>query len=528
MTGELPAMQLSQMSYSRRLLCLLILLAGFAPEASRAEVRLPKIFGSDMVLQSGKSVKIWGWASEGELVVVQFRGQVKSTRAIEGKWSVMLSPMRAGNDPNTLAVLADNTIELKNVVVGEVWLASGQSNMQWSLARSEDWTKAAASSSNPNLRLFYVPRIKSERELDDLEGQHLDNAPRWELAGPGSTPEFSAVAYYFGRDLQKALNVPVGIIHSSWGGSPAEVWMSEKMLTGRHADLLEAHQKRAKKYSEEVQKFRVDQAAAKAEGKVFKRRAPRKGWVPGELYNSMIHPLLPFAMKGAIWYQGESNAGRAHEYRALFSNMIRDWRAGWNQGDFPFLAVELAPYDMRRNRTLEEIARKPVDSNWGELREAQILASKVLPKVATVTITDFGTKDDIHPPMKEPVGIRLALAARGLAYGEDVISSGPSYRSHRVWGGRVTISFNHLGEGLEARAGRLTGFAIAGDDQVFVWGNAEIVGNTVVVTHPNIKKPAGVRFGWADYPVVNLWSRNGLPAHPFRTDNFPLTTAPKQ
>jgi sialate O-acetylesterase len=517
-----------QMLSFRSLSCLCVLLVMFLPAASNADVRLPKVFGADMVLQSGKPVQVWGWASEGELVVVQYRSQVKQTRAVGGIWSVKLTPMRASKIPATFSVLADNTIELKNVVVGEVWIASGQSNMQWSLARSENWTKAAASSSNPNLRLFYVPRVKSDRELDDLQGLHLDNEPRWEKAGPESTPEFSAVAYYFGRDLQTALDVPVGIIHTSWGGSPAEVWMSEQMLTGRHLDLLAAHQKRMEKYSADLKKFQTDQAAAKAAGKSFKRRAPRKGWVPGELYNSMIHPLLPFAIKGAIWYQGESNASRAFEYRSLFANMIRDWREGWKQGDFPFLAVELAPYDMRRNRTLDEIARKPVDSAWAELREAQILAGKTLRNVGTVTITDFGTKDDIHPPMKEPVGVRLALAARKVAYGQKVVASGPSYRGHRISGNRVTISFNHVGEGLEAKGGGLTGFSIAGADGIFVWGNAQIVGQSVVVTHPNIKKPAGVRFGWADYPVVNLWSSNGLPAHPFRTDDFPLTTAPKR
>tara|TARA_Y100001934_G_scaffold254821_1_gene321161 strand:- start:432 stop:2003 length:1572 start_codon:yes stop_codon:yes gene_type:complete len=514
-------------SYSRFVagLAVAILVSG---STVLADIKLPKIFGDNMVLQAGKSVKIWGWADEGELVVVQFHNQVKSTRAQGGKWSVVLSAMKPNARAATLAVLGEkNTVELKNVVVGEVWIASGQSNMQWSLTRTENWTKAAASSSNPNLRLFYVPRVKSAKTLDDISGQHLNKDPQWEVSGPESTPEFSAVAYYFGRNLQKALDVPVGIIHTSWGGSPAEVWMRDDVLSAKHADLLEMYGTRAKNYEKALAKYKADAAAAKAAGKAFKRRAPRKGWVPSELYHSMIHPLLNFSINGAIWYQGESNAQRAHQYRTLFADMISNWREDWGQGSFPFLAVELAPYDKRRNRSLEEIARKPVDSDWAELREAQILATKKLKNVGTVTITDAGTKDDIHPPMKEPVGARLALAAQGMVYGKKLTWSGPKYRSHRIWGNKVTIRFDHVGEGLESKEGGLTGFSIAGDDQKFVWGNAEIKGNTVVVSHPNIKKPKAVRFGWADYPVVNLWSKNGLPAHPFRTDSFPLTTAPK-
>ncbi len=510
---------------------LLAMFLGFFSEAEiSAKVRLPALFTDNLVLQQGKSVAVWGWADEGELVVVQYRGQVKTSRAKNGKWLVHLSPMVASATPFVLAVLGDNTIELKNVVVGEVWVASGQSNMQWPLSRTDNWTKAAASSTNPDLRLFYVPRIKSATPLDDLQGEHLGAKPRWMLSGPDSTPEFSAVAYYFARDLQKALNVPVGIIHTSWGGSPAEVWMSESVLMKNpvyRKEILEKYEVAVKNYQEAKSKWDAQQSQLKAKGqKATSQRAPRMPWRPSELYNGMIHPLIPFAFKGAIWYQGESNASRAWQYRSLFPDMISNWRRDWGQGQFPFLAVELAPWDFNRKRDLSEITRKPGDSTWAELREAQLLATKVLGDVATVTITDVGNKDNIHPTNKEPVGARLALAARGLAYRERIIWSGPEYRRSYRRGSETIIQFNHVGSGLEARGGALTGFSIAGKDGQFVWANARIDGSNVIVSHPNIKDPAAVRFGWADFPVVNLWNKEGLPAHPFRTDDFRVTTQP--
>ena len=497
-----------------------------------AKVRLPVLFSDNMVLQADRPVRVWGWADEGELVVVQYQKQVQSVRTKGGKWSVLLQPMKATNRAGVLAVLSDqNTIELKNVVVGEVWVASGQSNMQWPLRKSDDWTKEAASSANPELRLFYVPRNKAAEPIGDIQGEHLGKKPVWEISGPHSTPEFSAVGYYFGRDLQQALGVPVGIIHSSWGGTPAELWTSERMLrsdSGLRRDLVESYPAKQKAYEAALKKYRERVAAAKKAGKKATGRAPRAPRQSSSLYNAMIHPLLPYAIRGAIWYQGEANASRAYQYRTLFPKMIRSWRDGWKQGDFPFLAVELAPWDFNRKRSLEDIARKPVDSTWAELRDAQIHASKAMPKVGTVTITDIGMKDDIHPTTKEPVGGRLALVAREMAYGEDLVASGPTYRRHVTSGGKVSLFFDHVGAGLEAKGGPLTGFAIAGKDGVFVWANAEIKGDAVVVSHPNVKKPAAVRFGWADYPVVNLWNKNGLPARPFRTDKLPLTTKPKK
>lgn len=489
----------------------------------RADVKLPTIFSDHMVLQQGTSVPVWGWADEGELVIVQYRDQVVQTRAKNGKWQVKLAPMQASARPFNLRVLGNNQVELKNVVVGEVWVASGQSNMQWALRQTVNWQAAAAAAANPNLRLFYVPRVKSPAPVADVQGQYNNAKPVWVAASPETTPDFSAVAYFFGRDLQKARGVPVGIIHTSWGGSPAEVWMSERVLGGNPAykrEILDAYPVAYKNFEAAKARFPEQLAKAKQSGAKTLPQAPREPWRPTELYNSMINPLIPFAIKGAIWYQGESNAGRAWQYRTLFADMIQNWRQDWGQGSFTFLTVQLAPFT--------KILPEPADSNWAELREAQIVASKNVGNAGTVVITDVGNETDIHPQQKEPVGARLALLARKLAYGEDIVASGPNFKSVSFSGGKATVTFGDVGGGLEARDGELKGFSVCGADGKFVWANAKIVGkDKVELTSADVKQPVAVRFGWANFPVVNLWNKDGLPAHPFRTDNFPVTTQPK-
>ena len=315
----------------------------------------------------------------------------------------------------------------------------------------------------------------------------------------------------------------MGLIHTSWGGSPAEVWMSEPVLAANFdykRDILDTYPAVLQRYQESIAAYEKEAAAAKDAGKPFNKNRPWSPWKPTELYNGMIAPLLPFAIQGAIWYQGESNAGRAREYRTLFADMVKNWRQDWGQGDFTFLQVQLAPF--------MAIKDQPGESAWAELREAQMLATKTVPNVGVAVITDVGDVKDIHPKKKEPVGARLALVARAIAYGEDIIYSGPDYRSMKVEGDKVILSFNHAGKGLEARGGELKGFAIAGADRKFVWAKAEIQGNQVAVSSPEVAKPAAVRYGWADYPVVNLWNKDGLPASPFRTDDFPMITAPKR
>ena len=492
--------------------CVLAILA-FA-FAARADVKLHGLFSDNMVLQRDAAVPVWGWADDGEKVTVEFRDQKVSTTAKAGKWTVQLKKLEAGG-PHELRVSGQNAITLKNVLVGEVWIASGQSNMEWPMHASFSPDTEIPKTENPMLRLYTVPKLKAEERRDNV-------AASWQACNPSTTPNFSAVAYYFGRDLAKALNVPVGIIHTSWGGSPAEVWMSEEVLSASpsYTSILDAYPAQAEKAKEAIAAFEKEQAAARAEGKTFNKRRPGMPWRPTELYNGMIAPLIPYAIKGAIWYQGESNAGRAHQYRTLFPDMIRNWRDDWEQGDFPFLLVQLAPF--------MAIKEQPSESAWAELREAQALSTTKLPKVGMAVITDVGDEKDIHPKKKEPVGARLALAARKIAYGQDVAYSGPTYTSMSVKDGKAVLFFDNIGSGLEARGGELKGFAIAGEDQKFVWAKAEIQDNKVVVSSPDVREPVAVRYGWADFPVVNLWNKEGLPASPFRTDDFQMTTFGKK
>lgn len=484
----------------------LLLAASFS---ASADVRLPSLFSSNMVLQRGTSVPVWGWADDGETVTVKFRNQKVSTKAKQGKWSLKLSSLKAGG-PDVFTVSGKNSIELTNVLVGEVWVCSGQSNMEWPLRSSFEPEADIAASSNPMLRLITVPKLKANEPTNNFKG-------KWQQADPNSTPGFSAVGYYFGRDLQKSLGVPVGLIQSDWGGSPAEVWMKQDALESNpryKKEILDAYEAVKKSYDETLAKSEKENAGDKSS-----KPKPFSAWKPTELYNGMIAPLIPYAIKGAIWYQGESNAGRAHQYRSLFPDMIRNWRRDWNRGDFTFLAVQLAPF--------YPVKDQPAESAWAELREAQLYTTTILPKTGMAVITDVGEEKDIHPKKKAPVGARLALAARGITYGDKIVYSGPIYKKMQVKGGKAILSFDHVGGGLEARGGTLKGFSICGPDKKFVWAVAEIEKDKIVVSSPNVPEPVAVRFGWADFPVVNLWNNDGLPASPFRTDNFPMTTAPK-
>ena len=492
--------------------------------AARADVKLPALFSDHMVLQQGLPLKVWGWAEPGEKVTVEFRQQKTTvTTPASGKWLVTLKAEAAG-DPGTLTVSGKNTVSISDVLVGEVWIASGQSNMEFGMRGSFESAADIAASANPQIRHFNVKKAKADQPLTDVSGT-------WQLAGPDTTASFSAVGYYFSRDLQKALKVPVGVIHTSWGGSPAEVWMSEPVLSGNagyQRDILDPYPAQKERFEKALAQYRKDKDAAKADNKPFTKQAPRAPWKPTELYNAMIAPLIPYTIQGAIWYQGESNAGRAWQYRTLYADMIRNWRRDWNQGNFTFLGVQLAPFDHSRKRSLEEITAVPTNSSWAELREAQVLSTTTLKNCGLAVITDVGDKDDIHPTRKAPVGARLALQAREIAYGEKLVAAGPAYKGLKVKGNQALLSFDHVGGGLEALGGALTGFAISGEDQKFVWGKAEIQGDKIIVSSPEVAKPVAVRFGWADFPVVNLFNKEGLPASPFRTDNFPMTTEPKK
>ncbi len=486
------------------------------PLALPAAVKPAPLFSDNMVLQAGQPVPVWGWADDGEVVTIKFRNQKVSTTAQNLAWHVKLDKLKAGGPDVFTITSKSGTMQFTNVLVGDVWVCSGQSNMEWPLSRSSEPAADIASATNAMIRVFNVLKNRADAPTTVVKAM-------WELCSPQSIEGFSAVGYYFGRDLQQARKNPVGLIGTYWGGTPAEAWMSREAfeINPRYVkEILEPSAAGDKTWRAATAAFEKEKTDAATAGTNFTKQAPGRPWGgSGELYNGMIAPLIPYAIKGAIWYQGESNAGRAEQYRTLFPDMIRCWRRDWGQGDFPFLAVQLAPF--------QAVKEQPVDSAWAELREAQLLATQVLPNVGMVVVTDVGDPKDIHPKWKQPVGARLALAARAIAHGEKIEFSGPLYRNQEIKGNQVILHFDHARKGLEARGGELNGFAICGEDKKFVWAKAEIVGDTVVVSSPDISKPVAVRYGWADFPEVNLWNKDGLPASPFRTDSFPMITAPK-
>ncbi len=474
--------------------------AGLCP-AARADVKPHPLIADGMVLQQGTKCTLWGIADPGEEVSAELDtgekvGEATGTKADnDGKWTLALAPRKAGG-PYTLTIKGKNTLTLKDVYVGEVWIASGQSNMEWPVELSANPKQVSDNSKNPKIRLFTVEHRVSETPVADVAVNSTNQrriTGKWLECGPQTVPSFSAVAYFFGRDLQKALDVPVGLIHSSWGGTVAEAWTSREALE-----------------ADPALKHLLPKSPIQAGN-------PNQGTV---LFNGMIAPLLPYSIKGAIWYQGESNAGRAWEYRTLFPAMIQSWRAAFKQGDFPFLFVQLAPF--------MATTTVPEDCAWAELRDAQLYTSLKVPNTAQAVITDAGETSDIHPRRKEPAGARLARAARALAYREKIEYAGPVFREMTVEGNKAVLHFSHTGKGLEAKGGLPLGFTIAGEDRKFVNAHAEIKGDKVVVWNNQVEKPVAVRFGWANYPFVDLWNRDGLPASPFRTDEFPLLTQPKK
>jgi sialate O-acetylesterase len=489
---------------------------------ARAAVTPNALFSDNMVLQRGKTVPVWGKAEPGEKITVTFNGQEVSAQADkDGKWTLRLEPMKAGG-PFDMTFRGQNTLTRKNVLVGEVWVCSGQSNMAFALKQAANSAEVIAASKNPMIRLFTVDRATSDTPLTDLRG-----GP-WVECDPQTAPGFSAVGYFFGKDLQAALKVPVGLIHTSWGGTPAQAWTAREALESKPElksivdnwarYIQDEYPRAAEAHKTRQAKWKAAAAKAKDEGRKApeKPRDPAGPSSPGRpscLYNAMVHPLLPYAIQGAIWYQGEANASKAWQYRTLFPAMIRCWRKVWGQGDFAFLFAQLAPY---------ERGVKP--DVWPELREAQLLTARTVPNTGMAVITDVGERNDIHPKKKGPVGARLALAARAIAYGEKIVYSGPEYTGMKVEGNTVVLNFKYVGAGLEAKDGDLKGFTIAGKNRKFVPAKAEIRGDTVVVTSPQVAEPTAVRFGWANYPEVNLYNKEGLPATPFRTDDFPMVT----
>lgn len=500
-----------------------------------AEVKPNALFSDNAVLQQNIEIPVWGAAADGEAVTVTLDGDTATAVATEGKWMVRLKPHPAGG-PFDLVVAGTNTLVVKNVLVGEVWICSGQSNMAYNFKGADNAKTEGSVADYPKLRMFKVNSPGAATPQSQLSGN-------WVECSPNSVDGFSAVGYFFGRDIHKSTGVPVGMIHSSVGGTGAELWTSlsglekEPALRGyveaanrilkndkggseKYLQDMEIYQARLKEWQDtEGKAYGQALNAWKAETKngtttspapkpaVPKPQPPSDpgGKQPTSLFNGKIAPLIPYALRGVIWYQGESNSLKAFEYRTLFPRLIADWREKWGQGDFPFLFVQIAPFK----------------GNPPELREAQFLTWKNTPNTAMAVIAE--TPPNLHPPEKEPVGVRLALAARAIAYGEKIEYSGPEYDSVTFEPNRAILRFKHLGGGLVAKDGPLKGFTIAGVDKKFVQGQAEIQGDTVVVSSPQVPAPVAVRYAFLALPDGNLWNKDGLPASPFRTDPESLT-----
>lgn len=494
--------------------------------AARGDVRLPQVFGDHMVLQQEMPVPVWGWADPGEQVAVSVAGQSKTATAdAQGKWSLKLDPLKAGG-PHAFRVKGKNALEVADVLVGETWLCSGQSNMAMTVGGSANRDAELAAARFPQIRMLQVDRVTAETPQDDVKA-------RWVVCSPETVGQFSATAYFFGRELHQQLKLPVGLINSSWGGTPIQAWTSikahravpelAKIVTALNAAIETYDPEQAKQRYEklfEAHKKAVSQA--KVEGKPFKGRPPRHPVHPrlspssaARLFNAMIAPLATYAIRGAIWYQGEANAGNAALYGLQLRTMIADWRGAWQEGDFPFLFVQLPNFMALQQKPSET-------SGWPLIRE-QFLKTLSVPNTGMAVTIDIGEADDIHPKNKQDVGRRLAWWALGKIYKLGLPSSGPLYRSAKKLGKGMLLDFECPCGGLESRDGQpLRGFAIAGKDHNFVWAQAKIQGEKLFVFNPDVPAPEAVRYLWANNPnpTGNLANQAGLPASPFRTDDW--------
>ena len=485
---------------------------------AHADVKLPNVIGSNMVLQRDLELPIWGTAEPGEKVTVAIAGQtVSGTADANGRWSVKLAKLK-DEGPHEMTVKGKNEIKLTNILVGEVWVGSGQSNMQWAVQQSVNAANEIQTAKHPKIRLFLVPLVPSGTPAADVNA-------RWVECSPESIPGFSAVLYFFGREIFQKVNVPVGLIATSWGGTRIEPWIPPAGFAAipELKGELDGLNGALKGYDQQIKAAipALKDWVSKAEAAVAaSKEVPPVPAIPGHplnsngaatgLYNGMVHGIVPFGIRGAIWYQGESNRGQRMHYHDLMKGLIAGWRKVWGQGDFPFLFVQLAPFNYG-NDPNHELA-----GIW----EAQTATLKV-PGTGMAVITDITTLNDIHPPNKQDVGKRLALWALAGTYGQkDLIYSGPLYDSMSDDLERLVIKFKH-GEGLKSRDDKpLTWFTIAGEDKKFHKANAEIKGDTVIVSSPAVPKPVAVRFGWHQLAEPNLVNKAGLPASPFRTDNW--------
>ncbi len=534
---------------------------------SIAVVRLPRIFADHMILQSGQPLPIWGWAEPREKITVRFADQQKSTVADStGQWELKLDPLAATAAPRELIVRGSNTVTFTDVVVGEVWIASGQSNMALPVFAAHNATETLAAANDPLLRFFTVQHATAAEPQTDLGG-------KWELANPASAKNFSAAAYFFARELRAKLACPVAILHSSWGGTSAQTWLSLDALRknppftahlkqweealAQHRAVL-ADPARAVTYKQDLKQWQKDVApafnsmmkdynAANSPGPkpVPARPEPinpdpigmpspsARPSVPSVIYNAQIAPLAPYAIRGALWYQGEANGAAGVEYRTLLPRLIGDWRARWGQGDFPFLIVQLPGWN--------HDTRAAEFHDWPWLREAQALTAQHVPHTALAVTIDLGNPNDVHPKDKLDVGHRLALLARRLVYGELIVASGPVFRGVTFDGPSARITFDEAGFGFAISEApwradgvvplptdRLLGFALAGPDREWHDADGRIEGDGVIISSSAVTAPVAVRYAWANSPRCNLYNRDGLPVAPFRSDDWPLPTLPNK
>ena len=492
-----------------------------AVSTAQANVRLPAIIGNNMVLQKDVPLPIWGWADPGENITVTMGESMATAKADgAGKWKVVLPAEKTAGGPHEMIVAGKNAIKISNILIGEVWAGSGQSNMQWAVSQSQNAKEEIAAANYPKIRLFIIPLIPAGTPADNVQAQ-------WVECSPQTVAGSSAVLYFFGRDIHKELNVPVGLITTAWGGTRIQPWIPPQGYTAvpeledeknKMLDTLTAYGQALVAYTDAVKAYTTALKTAKpaeaipAPPGVLPAHPLNNNYQWTGLYNGMIHPIAPFALRGFLWYQGESNNGQGMQYFQLKKGLIEGWRQVWNQEgnrDFPFLFAQLAPYKYGGDPT-----------NLPGIWEAQT-ATLSVKNTGMAVLTDIATVNDIHPPNKQEVGRRLSLWALANTYGKkDLVYSGPLYKSVKIDGNKAIVTFEH-GAGLKSRDGKdLTWWTIAGADKKFVPAVAKIEGDTIVVTADGVTAPVAVRFGWHQLAEPNLANGAGLPASPFRTDTW--------
>ena len=504
----------------RRTIVRLLLASALLPLASaRANLKLPSFFSDHMVLQREKPVAVWGWAGENAKVTVTLAGaKAVATADAEGRWKAALPAQKAGGPHKLVVSDGAQTVTIDDVLVGDVWICSGQSNMAFPVSRSSD-TADAATTDLPLLRAFATTAQPAPKPQDDLPGS-------WSAATTPAVTNWYATGFYFGRKLQKELGVPVGLLMVAWGGTPAEAWLPREDLAKLPftAQFIKDSDTYAERYPDILKRFEEQKARLTEKGDKEALRKMRKPQEPASnpslasvQYNNRIAPFVGFPVRGAIWYQGEANAGgaRATQYCDLMSGLIRSWRGLWKD-EFPFGVVQLTAY--------KAAVPEPVqaDSGWAALREQQVRIARTVPGAGLAVIIDHGEADDIHPKSKTAVGERLAAWALHEAYGrKNVVPCGPLYKAMKKEGGVIRVAFDHAA-GLRTEGGAVKSLAVAGADKVFKPAAGRIDGCDLVVSSPEVADPVAVRYGWADNPPCNLFNGAGMAASPFRTDDWPL------